>query len=126
MDFLGPDGKPVIFEGDGYYSQDHTFKWAAGMWVPVKPPRRMPGWLTIALWIGFGGIFAYAVYASALTLSPTQVYDTGFFFGVVALLVVLALAFRYAGRFGSGGTIVRGLAIGLFVLRLVLLFARPH
>ena len=124
--FLGPDGKPCVFEGDGYYSSDRAFKWVGANWVPVKQRRYMPRWLKALIWVGLGGIFAYAVYSSAASMSETQVYNTGFFFGIVALLVVVAVAIRYAGRLASGGTLVRGIVVGLFVLRVFLVFSRLH
>jgi hypothetical protein len=124
--FLGPDGKPVVFEGEAYYSQDRRHKWNGIDWVPVKPPRYTPRWLSVALKLGFIAILIYAVIAAGASMSPTAAYNAGFFFGVVALIVVLVVLFRSAGSWGGPGIIVRILAVGLMGLRILALLARAH
>ena len=124
--FLDPDGKPCVFEEGAYFSHDRRLRLSGAAWVAVAPRRYMPVWLKVTFQIGFVAVLIYAVYAAAQSLSPTQAYDTGFFFGVVAGLAVLGALFWFAGRWGGAGLIVRVIAACLFGLRVIALLARAH
>lgn len=52
-------------------------------------------------------------------------YVTGYYVGVIALLLVLAAIFWLAGRWGWIGIIIRAVCVGIAILRILSLVAHP-
>ena len=121
--FLGPDGKPCVFEEGAWFTQDRLLRWNGMVWQPVKPRRYTPRWVTLGLRIGFLLVVLYAFGSSVASLSPTAQFTTGYYLGVMALLVVLVVVFRYAGRWGYLGIGLQILCAAWFLLRVIALIA---
>lgn len=120
---IGPDGRPAVFEGGGWVSQDRRFRWNGANWTPVKTPL-VGYWLQrVGASLVFLALVGYVIFTIATTATA---YTIGFYVGVVAFFGMIFLIFRLAGRWGVFGVAIRAAAIGLALLKVLTLIARSH
>jgi hypothetical protein len=62
----GPDGRPAVFDGAAWVSQDRRYWWNGAAWQPIKKPGFRPSGLVIVLGLFVAGAAAVILY-SALT-----------------------------------------------------------
>ena len=121
---FGPDGLPAVFDGGTWHSHDRSFWWNGTDWVPAAKTSVAGPWLvrigTIAVLVALLG---YAIYT---TVSTSSEFAVGYYIGVILFFGVLVVVYRFAGRWGGFGTIVRAGSIFLALLKvLTLLTHRP-
>ena len=108
---VGPDGLPAVFEGGSWHSHDHSFRWNGVDWVPAPKPSAAGQWLvragTVFLLVALLG---YAIYT---TVSSNSEFAVGYYLGAVVFFAILLVIYRFAGRWGWFGIIIRG---GCFLL----------
>lgn len=120
---IGPDGRPAVFEGGGWVSQDRRFRWNGGVWLPVKS-QLVGYWLQrVGVSIVFLALVGYVIVTIATTAT---VYGIGFYIGVVAFFAMVFVIFRSVGRWGVLGIAIRAASIGLALLKVLTLIARSH
>lgn len=122
---IGPDGLPCVFEGGAWFSQDHRFRWSGAAWQPVKAPRFTPPWIKIGLGLVFGVIVIYALYESVISMSPSAQFSAGYYIGGFLFLGTLVLAYRFVGRWGWIGMVLRVLFGALAILKILTLITHP-
>jgi len=121
---FGPDGLPAVFVGDTWYSHDRSFWWNGTDWVPAAKESVAGPWLMrIGTVVVLVALLGYVVYT---TVSTSSEFALGYFVGVVLFFVVLVVVYRFAGRWGGFGAVVRAGTIFLALLKvLTLLTHRP-
>jgi hypothetical protein len=120
---IGPDGFPAVFEGGGWHSHDHSFWWNGADWVPANKSAYSPWLIRIGTSFVLLALLGYAVYTMIATSSE---FAVGYYAGVGVFFTLLFVIFRFAGRWGGFGTLVRAGSILLAVLKvLTLLTHRP-
>ena len=120
---VGPDGLLAVFDGDSWHSHDHRFRWNGTEWVPTNKSTAGP-WLTrIGTSLVLLALLGYAVYTMIATSSE---FAVGYYTGVGVFFAILFVIFRFAGRWGCFGTVIRAGSILLALLKLLtLLTHRP-
>ena len=120
---IGPDGRPAVFEGGGWVSQDRRFRWNGVVWTPVKTPF-VGYWMhRVGISMVFLALVGYAIFTIATTATA---YTIGFYVGILAFFGMLLLVFRSVGRWGVLGVAIRAASIGLALLKVLTLIARSH
>jgi hypothetical protein len=67
-------------------------------------------------------LLGYAVYTTVATRSE---YTIGYYVGVALFFGILLAIFRFAGRWGCFGIVIRAGCVGLALLRVLTLLAHP-
>jgi hypothetical protein len=120
---FGPDGLPAVFDGGAWRSHDRRFLWNGAAWVPVKTSAAAPWLMKIGSVVVLLALLGFAVYTMIATQSQ---YTSGYFIGVVAFLALLVAIYRFVGRWGSFGIVIRAGSVLLAVLKILTLLAhRP-
>jgi hypothetical protein len=120
---FGPDGLPAVFDGGAWRSHDRRFLWNGAAWVPVKTSAAAPWLMKIGSVVVLLALLGFAVYTMIATQSQ---YTSGYFIGVVAFLALLVAVYRFVGRWGSFGIVIRAGSVLLAVLKILTLLAhRP-
>ena len=123
MDAVGPDGRPAVFEGGAWHSQDRRFRWTGAAWVATSQPQLASQWMVR---IGAGFVLLAALSYAVYTMVATQsAYTVGFYVGVAAFFAVLVAVFRFAGRWGWFGLVIRAGCGFLALLKILTLIAHP-
>ena len=60
----GPDGRPAVFDGAAWISQDRRHWWNGAAWQPIKRPGFRPSGLVIVLGLLIVGIAVFIVYSN--------------------------------------------------------------
>jgi hypothetical protein len=118
MDHLGPDGRPAVYEGGAWVSQDRRYFWNGAAWLPAK--RAGGPLINIGIGLLFLAIIGYAAYT---TLATQSAYTIGFYVGVIAFFAALFVVFRFVGRWACFGIVIRGVCVILAVLKILTLIA---
>jgi len=119
---LGPDGRPAVFEGGAWVSQDRRFWWDGAAWLPLKRPGAGIPLVKIGMGLLLLAMIGYVAYT---TLATESAYTIGFYVGVIAFFAVLFVAFRFAGRWGWLGLAIRVVCVALAALKVLTLIAHP-
>lgn len=121
---FGPDGRPAVFDGSGWFSADGRYRWNGTAWTPVARPRlgASPWLMRIGLAVFFFAVVAYAVYTA---VANTDAFVLGYYIGLVAFFGLNIWVFRAAGNWGWIGIFVRMATGGLMLLRLLALLSHP-
>jgi hypothetical protein len=121
---FGPDGLPAVFDGGTWQSHDRSFWWNGTDWVPAAKKSVAGQWLVrIGTTAVLVALLGYAVYT---TISSSSEFAVGYYLGVIIFFGILVVIYRFSGRWGGFGTIVRAGSIFLALLKvLTLLTHRP-
>ena len=119
---IGPDGRPAVFEGGAWVSQDRRFWWNGAAWLPLKKAGAGIPLANLGIGLLFLAIIGYVAYT---TLATESAYTIGFYVGVIAFFAVLFVVFRFVGRWGCFGILIRGVCVFLAVLKILTLIAHP-
>jgi len=119
---LGPDGRPAVFEGDAWVSQDRRFWWNGAAWLPLKRAGAAIPLVNIGIVLLILAIIGYVAYTMLATESA---FTVGFYVGVIAFFGVVFLVFRFVGRWGWFGIPIRVVCVALALLKVVTLIAHP-
>lgn len=120
---FGPDGLPAVFDGGAWRSHDRRFFWNGAAWVPAKTSAAAPWLMKIGTSVVLLALLGFAVYTAIATQSE---YTTGYYVGVVAFLAILVAIYRFVGRWGSFGIVIRAGSVFLALLKILTLIAhRP-
>ena len=121
---VDPDGLLAVFDGGTWRSHDGSLLWNGAEWVPVKKQPVAGPWLVrIGTSIVLVALLGYAVYT---TIASNSEFAVGYYLGAVIFFGILLVIFRFAGRWGGFGTVVRAGSIFLALLKvLTLLVHRP-
>src|SRR5260370_42023776 len=60
----GPDGRPAVFDGAAWVSQDRLYWWNGAAWQPIKKPGFRPSGLVIILALFVIGTVIYIAYSN--------------------------------------------------------------
>lgn len=119
---IGPDGLPAVFEGGAWVSHDRRFWWNGAAWFPLKKAGAGSPLVNLGIGLLFLAIIGYVAYT---TLATESAYTVGFYLGVTAFFAVLFVVFRFVGRWGCFGILIRGVCVFLAVLKILTLIAHP-
>jgi len=119
---LGPDGRPAVFDGGAWITQDRRYWWNGAAWVPLQPACAGFPLVNIGIGIVFVAIAGYVVYS---LLATESAYTIGFYIGVIAFFGILVAVYRFAGRWGWFGILVRAVSVALGLLKVLTLIAHP-
>lgn len=61
---VGPDGRPAVFDGVAWVSQDRRYWWNGAAWQPIKRPGFRPSGLVIVIGLIIAGIVFFIVYSN--------------------------------------------------------------
>jgi hypothetical protein len=120
---VGPDGSPAVFDGGAWRSQDRRFSWNGAAWVPSKQQSTAGPWL-VKLGIGLVlvALLGYAVYT---TIATNSEFTIGYYVGVAIFFAILVAIYRFAGRWGWFGIVIRTGCVFLALLKVLTLVAHP-
>jgi hypothetical protein len=111
---FGPDGLPAVFEGGTWRSHDGSFVWNGVAWMPATKKPATGSWLIrIGASIVMVALLGYAIYTTVATNSE---FAIGYYLGAVIFFAVLLVIYRFAGRWGCFGIVIRA---GCFLLALL-------
>lgn len=120
---VGPDGLPAVFDGGAWHSHDRRFRWNGAAWVPTKKSDAGPWLVKIGSSLILLALLSYAVYTTITTVDP---YTIGYALGVIAFFATLFAIYRFAGRWGWFGIVIRAGCFFLALLKVLTLIAhRP-
>ena len=120
---FGPDGLPAVFDGGAWRSHDRRFFWNGADWVPAKTSAAALWLIKIGTSVVLLALLGFAVYTMIATQSE---YTTGYYAGVAIFLAILVAIYRFVGRWGSFGIVLRAGSIFLALLKILTLLAhRP-
>jgi hypothetical protein len=121
---VDPDGLLAVFDGGTWRSHDGSLLWNGAEWVPVKKQPVAGPWLVrIGTSIVLVALLGYAVYTTIATQSE---FAVGYYLGIVIFFAVLFAIYRFAGRWGWFGIVIRSGCFLLTALKvLTLLVHRP-
>lgn len=119
---VGPDGLPAIFDGGVWFSNDHRFRWNGAAWVPANKPAGGSWLVKIGSTLLLVALLGYAVYTTMATQSE---FAIGYYIGVVIFFAILFAIYRFAGRWGCFGIVIRAGCGFLAVLKVITLIAHP-
>jgi hypothetical protein len=120
---FGPDGLPAVFDGGTWHSHDRSFWWNGTEWVPVKKSVAGPWLVRVGTSVVLVALLGYAVYTTIATKSE---FAVGYYLGAVIFFAILLVIYRFAGRWGGFGTVIRAGSIFLALLKvLTLVVHRP-
>ena len=119
----GPDGQPAVFEGGAWVSQDRRYWWNGAAWLPMRKPGAASPWLMrTGVWLLFAALVGYVLYT---TFTAASAYTIGFYVGVIAFFAVVFVVFRFVGRWGWVGVVIRAGCAGLALLKILTLITHP-
>lgn len=111
---VGPDGLPAVYEGGAWRSHDRSFSWDGTAWVPTPKSSAAGPWLIrIGTIVFMVALLGYAIYT---TVATTSEFAVGYYVGAVVFLTILVVIYRFAGRWGCFGIVIRA---GCFLLALL-------
>ena len=113
---VDPDGFPAVFDGGTWHSHDRSLRWSGEAWVRVNESASSPWLVRIGTTVVLVALLGYAVYTMIATNSE---FAIGYYVGVAAFFAILLVIFRFAGRWGSFGTLVRAGSILLALLKIL-------
>src|ERR1700730_16102947 len=120
---VDPDGQLAVFDGATWRSHDGSSYWNGAAWVPVQQPSATGPWLVrIGTTIVLVALLAYAVYTAVAANSE---FVLGYYVGVAIFFALLFVIYRFAGRWGWFGMLIRGGCFVLAVLKVLTLIAHP-
>jgi uncharacterized membrane protein YkvI len=120
---IGPDGLPAVFDAGAWHSHDRSFRWNGADWVPTKKSVAGPWLVRIGTSAVLVALLGYAVYT---TIASNSEFAVGYYLGAVIFFGILLVIFRFAGRWGGFGTVIRVGSIFLALLKVLTLFVhRP-
>jgi hypothetical protein len=120
---VGPDGLPAVFDGGVWQSHDRRFRWNGAEWVPTKNSVAGPWLVRIGISAIFAALIGYVIYTTITTESE---YKVGYYLGVIAFFAILFAIYRFAGRWGWFGIVIRAGCFFLALLKVLTLLAhRP-
>lgn len=119
---IGPDGLPALFENGAWVSSNRSYWWNGVAWVPIRKAGRELPFVKVGLAIVFVAVLGYALYT---TFTTESAYTIGYFVGVFAFFAVLFLIYRFVGRWGLFGIVIRVLCAALGLLKILTLIAHP-
>ena len=120
---VGPDGLLAVFDGGTWRSHDGSFWWNGATWVPAEKKSYAGPWLVrIGTSIVLVALLGYAVYTAIGTKSE---FAIGYYLGVVIFFGILLVIYRFAGRWGWFGIVIRGGCFLLAALKVVTLVMHP-
>lgn len=119
---FGPDGMPAVFEGGVWRSHDGSFWWNGETWMPAQKAPAGPWLVKLGTGIVLVALLGYAVYT---TLATQSAFAIGYYVGVFAFFAILVAIFRFAGRWGWFGVVIRAGCVLLAVLKVLTLIAHP-
>jgi hypothetical protein len=61
---VGPDGRPAVFDGAAWVSQDRRYWWNGAAWLPIKKTGFRPSGLVIVLGFFVIAAAAYILYST--------------------------------------------------------------
>jgi hypothetical protein len=61
---IGPDGRPAVFDGAAWVTQDRRYWWNGAAWLPIKKPGFRPSGLVLILGVFVIGVVFYFVYSN--------------------------------------------------------------
>jgi hypothetical protein len=116
---VGPDGLPAVFEGGSWFSHDHSFRWTGAAWVPAPKPSVASQWLVRAGTVLFlVALLGYAIYT---TVASNSEFAMGYYLGVIIFFAILLVIYRFVGRWGGFGMVIRAGCILLALLKVLTL-----
>ena len=111
---FGPDGLPAVYEGGAWRSHDRSFSWDGMNWVPTpKSSRGRPWLIRLGTVVFMVALLGYAIYTSVASNSE---FAVGYYIGAVVFFAILLVVYRFAGRWGWFGILIRA---GCFLLALL-------
>jgi hypothetical protein len=111
---VGPDGLPAVYEAGAWRSHDRSFSWNGTSWVPTPKASVAGQWLVRAGTIVFlVALLGYAIYT---TVASNSEFVMGYYIGAVVFFAILLVIYRFAGRWGWFGIVIRA---GCFLLALL-------
>ena len=121
---LGPDGRLAVYEGGAWVSADRRFWWNGTAWLPLQKPGAVSPWLVrIGVWLVLAALGGYVLYT---TFTSVSAYTAGYYVGAIAFFGLLFVVFRFVGRWGWMGVVIRAGLAGLALLKVLTLLAhRP-
>jgi hypothetical protein len=120
---VGPDGLPAVFDGGTWHSHDRSFWWNGTAWMPAKKSVAGPWLVRVGTSVVLVALLGYAVYTTIATKSE---FAVGYYLGAVIFFAILLVIYRFAGRWGGFGTVIRAGSIFLALLKvLTLVVHRP-
>jgi hypothetical protein len=119
---FGPDGLPATFEGGVWHSHDGRFWWNGAEWVQAKNSASGPWLVKIGISLVLLALLGYAVYT---TFATTSAYTIGFYIGVMVFFGTLFVIYRFVGRWGWFGILIRAGCGFLALLKVLTLIAHP-
>jgi hypothetical protein len=119
---LGPDGRPAVFEGGAWVSQDRRFWWNGAAWLPLRRGGAGIPFVNIGIGVLFVAIIGYVGYT---TLATESAYTIGFYVGVIAFFALLYVVYRFVGRWGWFGIAIRAVCVALGLLKVLTLIVHP-
>ena len=120
---VGPDGLPAVFEGTTWRSHDGTFWWNGTAWVPTPKKSTANTWLVrIGASIVLVALLGYAIYT---TVASNSEFAVGYYLGAVVFFAILLAIYRFAGRWGWFGIVIRGGCFLLAALKVLTLVTHP-
>jgi hypothetical protein len=61
---VGPDGRPAVFDGAAWVSQDRRYWWNGAEWLRIKKPPFRPSGLVIILGLFVVGTVVFLIYSN--------------------------------------------------------------
>jgi hypothetical protein len=120
---VGPDGYPAVFDGGTWFSHDRSLRWNGVDWVPAtKKPTAGPWLVRIGAGIVLLALLGYAVYT---TVASNSEFAIGYYIGAVIFFAILFAIYRFAGRWGWFGIVIRGACFLLAALKILTLITHP-
>lgn len=119
---IGPDGLPAAFEGGVWVSHDRRYYWNGAAWVASKSPASSPWLVKGGIVLMLVALLGYAVYT---TVSTASEFAVGYYVGVAIFFGILIAIFRFAGRWGCFGVVVRAGCGLLAILKILTFVAHP-
>jgi hypothetical protein len=118
---FGPDGLPAVFEGGTWHSHDRSFSWNGTAWVPARKPSAAGQWLVRGGTVLFlVALFGYVIYT---TVASNSEFAVAYYIGAVVFFAILLVVYRFAGRWGWFGIVVRAGCFLLAALKILTLVA---
>ena len=119
---VGPDGHPAVFDGGAWQSNDGRFRWNGAAWVATNKSATGPWLVKIGITVILLALIGYAVYTTIATQSE---YTIGYYLGVVAFFATLFVIYRFVGRWGWFGIVIRAGCFLLALLKVLSFIAHP-
>ena len=123
---IGPDGRPAVFRGSAWVSSDGQHFWNGAEWQPMARAVTVPRGLIVGLGAAILGIAILFLYPYlGLHTSGNTAFEAGYYIGVLAFFAIVIAVFRFAGRWGTIGILIRMFCGLLALLKILTLIAHP-